>query len=226
MDYNDDGTVDGEQVESLMPAELTAAVEYLIARKVTNLKKYDFYISTDQDNNMHQRLIIPLKWQGNIIGYTARALVDGVKPKYYTNHEPDFVFNMDMQTADRQFVIVTEGPFDAMSVDGVAILGSEVSDQQVDIIDSLKKKVIVVPDFDVKINERTGKKMWSGRALIDAALENDWCVSFPLWAGEYKDIAEAVQKTDKLFVLKSIIDAHETSALKIELLTKKLYNTL
>jgi hypothetical protein len=29
-----------------------------------------------------------------------------------------------------------------------------------------------------------------------------------------------------LFALKSIIDAKETSALKIELLTKKLYNTL
>jgi DNA primase len=209
-----------------MPEQMSRAVEYIVSRKVYNSNRYDFYLSADTDHNMDQRLIIPLLWQGECIGYTARALVDNVKPKYYTHHEPDFVFNMDMQTPDRQFVIVTEGPFDAMAVDGVAILGSEISDQQADIIDSLKREVIVVPDFDVKINERTGKKIWSGRSLIDAALEYNWSVSFPIWAGEYKDVAEAREKTDQLFVFKSILDARESSALKIELLAKKLYNTL
>jgi DNA primase len=165
-------------------------------------------------------------WQGKCIGYTARAMEDGIKPKYYTHHEPDFVFNMDLQTPDKQFVIVTEGPFDAMSVDGVAVLGSEVSDQQADIIDSLKREVIVVPDFDIHVDEKSGKKKWPGRSLIDAALDNNWSVSFPVWTEKYKDVSEATENFGKLFALKSIIDAKETSALKIELLTKKLYNTL
>ena len=225
LDYDDLGQANFEQIMQIAPPMFITAVEYLYKRKIYH-KRYDFYITEDTAHNNHKRLIIPLMWKGECVGYTARALDDDVKPKYYTNHEPDFVFNMDMQTQDKQFVIVTEGPFDAMSVDGVAVLGSEISDQQTDIIDSLKREVIVVPDFDVHVDVKSGKKKWPGRSLIDAALDNNWSVSFPVWTEQYKDVSEATENFGKLFALKSIIDAKETSALKIELLTKKLYNTL
>jgi DNA primase len=171
-------------------------------------------------------VIIPFTWKHQIIGYTARALVDGIKPKYHNSHEPNFVFNVDKQLPTSQFVIVVEGPFDAMSVDGVAILSNEINDTQADIIESLGREVIIVPDFDVHINERTGKKAWPGRSLIDAALEYGWTVSFPVWSEQYKDTASAVEHLGPLFVLKSILDARETSALKIELKSKTLYNKL
>jgi DNA primase len=108
---------------------------------------------------------------------------------------------------------VCEGPFDAMSVDGVAVLGNEVSEQQADIIDSLGRDVIVVPDAD-----RAGAK------LVDAALEYGWSVSYPIWQKDCKDIGSAVEKYGKLFVLKSILAGKETGRLKIELLKKRLYN--
>jgi DNA primase len=98
-----------------------------------------------------------------------------------------------------------------MSIDGVAVLSNECSEQQADIIDSLGREVIVVPDGDK-----------AGVKLVNNALEYGWSVSFPLWLGTFKDINEAVIKYGKLFVLKSILDAKETSRLKIELRKKKL----
>ena len=104
-----------------------------------------------------------------------------------------------------------------MAVDGVAVLGSECSEVQADIIDSLGKEVIVVPDAD-----RAGMK------LVNQAIEYGWSVSFPIWQREgakiCKDVSEAVRMYGKLFVLKSILDSRESSKLKIELMRKKLYN--
>ena len=55
---------------------------------------------------------------------------------------------MDAQDWTRKFVIVTEGPFDAIAVSGVSILGSEINDTQRELIDALGRRVIVVPDRD------------------------------------------------------------------------------
>lgn len=194
-----------------VPAEYLAAVEY-VARRQININKYEFYWTPEEAYNLHRRIIVPFYYEKNIIGYTARAIADGIKPKYYSNHPADTVFNLDQQQADWQFVIVCEGPFDAMSVDGVAISGSEISDQQAELIDRLQREVIVVPDTDR-----------AGRKLVDRAIELGWTVSFPIWQETCKDINEAVIKYGKLFVLKSILDARETSKLKIELKRKRLY---
>jgi len=112
-----------------------------------------------------------------------------------------------------KFVVVVEGPLDAMAIDGVAVLSNECSEVQADIIDGLAREVIVVPDGD-----RAGAK------LIEAAIEYGWHVSFPIWQETCKDVSEAVERYGKLFVLKSIIDARETSRLKIELKKKRLLN--
>jgi hypothetical protein len=192
--------------------EFHDAVVYAAARQV-DLSRYDFYWTPETHNNLNRRVIIPFTWRNQIIGYTARALYDDVKPKYYNSHEPGYVFNVDQQRADSKFVIVCEGPFDAMSIDGVAILGNVVSEQQADIIDSLAREVIVVPDADS-----------AGRGLVDAALEYGWSVSFPVWQKTHKDVSSAVTEYGKLFVLKSILDQRETNRLKIELRGKRLYN--
>jgi DNA primase len=100
-----------------------------------------------------------------------------------------------------------------MAIDGVAVLSNECSEVQADIIESLGKEVIVVPDTDK-----------SGSKLVDQALEYGWAVSYPVWQKDYKDVSDAVKELGKLFVLKSILDAKETGRLKIELLKKRLYN--
>ena len=197
-----------------IPEDLTRAVDYVIQRKITvSEEKYNFYWTSDQEHNYHRRVIIPFYWQGQLIGSTARATVEGIKPKYYSDYEPNFVFNVDQQTPGKKFVIVVEGPFDAMAIDGVAVLSNECSETQADIIDSLAREVIVVPDRD-----RAGVK------LVDAAIEYGWSVSFPIWHETCKDVSEAVVKYGKLFVLKTVLESRQSSRLKIELHKKKLYN--
>lgn len=193
-----------------VPAALLASIEYVHRRQI-DLTKYKFYWTPEEAYNLHRRIIVPFYYQEKIIGYTSRAIVDGIKPKYWSSHPADFVFNLDTQQPDWKFVIVCEGPFDAMSIDGVALSGSEVSDQQAELIDRLQREVIVVPDGDR-----------AGRKLIDRAIELGWTVSFPVWLETCKDINEAVAKYGKLFVLKSILESRETNRLKIELRKKRL----
>lgn len=195
-----------------VPAELLAAIEYVHRRSI-DINRYNFFWTPEEAYNLHRRIVIPYYYQGKTVGYTSRAIADGIKPKYWSSHPADFVFNLDQQQPDWKFVIVCEGPFDAMSVDGVSVSGAEISDTQVDQIDRLQREVIVVPDTD-----RTGRK------LVDRAIEAGWSVSFPVWQETCKDINDAVVKYGKLFVLKSILAARETSRLKIELKKKKLYN--
>lgn len=207
----------------LVPSQLIQAVEYVSGRGI-DVQKYQFYLSSDTAYNMHRRVIIPLYWHDRLIGYTARALDHATQPKFHSSHEPNYVFNVNHQLPNSQFVIVCEGPFDAMSIDGVAVLGSSVSETQADIIDALSREVIVVPDFDVKPGKK-GRMAWTGQQLVDAALEYGWSVSFPVWRETCKDINEAVVKYGRLFVLKSILDAREKNKLKIELIKKKIHTS-
>ena len=194
----------------LIPPQLASGIEYVNTRSIDS-NKYEFYFTDNKSYNLHRRIIIPYYYEGKLVGNSARALDDNVKPKYWSNHPPNYVFNLGKQDADWKFVIVVEGPFDAMSIDGVSIQGSEISDTQAELIDRLQREVIVVPDTDR-----------AGRKLVDRAIELGWTVSYPLWHETCKDLNEAVVKYGKLFVLKSIIEARETSRLKIELKKKKL----
>lgn len=200
----------------IIPDQLNRSVQYIANRRIpmrSVARKYEFYITDNEAYNLHRRVIIPYYYKNELVGYTARAIEDGIKPKYWSSHPADFVFNLDNQLPENKFVIVCEGPFDAMSVDGVSVSGAEISDIQVDQIDRLQREVIVVPDTD-----KAGKK------LVDRAIEAGWTVSFPVWMETCKDINEAVLKYGKLFVLKDILASRETSKLKIELKKKKLYS--
>ena len=187
------------------------ALEYCQQRQI-NLDRYPLLVSKHTEHNLNRRVIIPFTWQNQLIGFTSRTWDPMIKPKYYSQYAPNYVYNIDRQPADAEFVLVCEGPFDAISVDGVAILGNECSEEQADIIDTLQREVIVVPDRDR-----------AGTQLIQSAIEYNWSVSFPVWHETCKDTNEAVVKYGKLFVIKTILDAKQTSRLKIELMRKKLY---
>ena len=193
-----------------VPAEFHDAVLYTAVRRV-DLSKYEFYWTPERQYSLNKRVIVPFTWRNQIIGYTARTFAEDVKPKYHNSHEGNYVFNTDRQHKDAKFVIVVEGPFDAMAVDGVAILGNECSEIQADIIDSLGREVIVVPDADK-----------AGAKLVDKAVEYGWSVSFPVWQESHKDVASAVEQYGKLFTIKSILAGRETSKLKIKLLSKRM----
>jgi hypothetical protein len=203
-----DDSVSLSQVQASAPANWVQALTYLDDRKI-NLSNYEFYLTDTAAYNLNRRIIIPFYWKGELIGYTARSLDDSTKTKYHSSYEPNYVFNTDKQPVDGKFAIVCEGPFDAMSVDGVAVLSNDISDTQADILESLGRELVVVPDWDK-----------AGEKLIERAIEFGWTVSFPVWRETCKDVNEAVIQYGKLFVIKSILDARETNPVKIKLRMK------
>ena len=160
---------------------------------------------------MWKRFIIPCTYKNKLVGYTARTTDENSKPKYHNSYDTGYVYGMDDQLPNAKFVVVTEGVLDAMSIGGVGILSNNASEIQAEIIDTLAREVILVPDRDS-----------AGQRLIDDALEYGWSVSFPEWGSDVKDINDAVVRYGKLFTLKSIIDAKQTMSLKINLMRKRL----
>lgn len=169
----------------------------------------DFYWSPNLA--YRERLIIPFKYNNEIVGWTARHIGNG-KPKYLAETQPGYVFNMDAQRDQKVFVLVTEGTMDAIPLEGVATLGSEVNPQQAMLINKLNREVIVVPDRD-----KAGKKM------ISAAIEYGWSVSMPDWAPEIKDSGDAIKKYGRLYTLHSIVSSTLSSSLKIRLREKQWF---
>ncbi len=190
--------------------KIDALLNYLKARGI-DPSWYDFMYSPDFYFNFDQRVIIPFYWRGEIVGYTGRLFEKAEKIKYVTEVQPGYVFNLDAQTWDRKFVIVTEGPFDAITVSGVSILGSEINETQRELIEGLGKKIIVVPDRDAP-----------GEKLINQAMEFGWSVAFPEWAEDVDDVADAVLKYGRLFTIQSILKSTESNKLKIDL-KRKIY---
>jgi hypothetical protein len=62
--------------------------------------------------------------------------------------------------------------------------------------------------------------------LVDRAVELGWSVSMPEWGNEVKDVNDAVIKYGRLGALLIIMQARETSKIKIEMRKKQLVKRL
>ncbi len=190
------------------PEKLMPVVEYLVGRKLY-LEDYPFYWTPKI--GFSNRVIIPFYKDGVIVGYTARSVND-VKPKYISEQQPGYVFNLDRQTYDRNFVIVCEGPIDAISIDATALMGAEIKDSQNWLLRQLNKEIVLVPDRDHE-----------GPRCVEQALEYGWSVSMPDWPEGIKDVNDAVIKLGRLATLYLITSAKESNSLKIQLKAKKWF---
>lgn len=189
--------------------ELINAFCYL--RNVRGLEPYDYPYYWSKKVGFKNRVIVPFYKDGVVVGWTARATNDA-KPKFISEQQPGYVFNLDRQHWDRKYVIVVEGPFDAIAIDGVALLGSEVSAGQHLLINQLQREVIVVPDRDE-----------AGKKTIDQAVEFGWSVSMPDWPAGIKDVNDAVKTLGKLATLWLIINSRVQTELKIRLHAKNWF---
>jgi hypothetical protein len=159
-------------------------------------------------------VVIPFTHDNQVVGHTTRFLDDRT-PRYIQDIQPGYVFGTDLQKATWQYAIVVEGVFDALSIGGLAVLHAEINDAQVRLIRSLDREVIVVPDQDV-----------AGMRLVDRAVELGWTVSMPAWPTDVKDVNDAVIRWGRLATLITIMQARETSKIKIELRKKQLVKRL
>lgn len=205
---------ESELITSLLdhiPEKLVPVLEYLHSRKLY-LEDYPFYWTPKI--GFSNRVIIPFLKDNVIVGYTARAIGD-VKPKYISEQQPGYVFNLDRQHYDRQCVIVCEGPIDAISIDACAVMGAEIKDSQNWLLKQLGKEIVLVPDRDHE-----------GPKTIEQAIEFGWSVSMPNWPEGIKDVNDAVCKLGRLATLYLIMQAKESNALKIRLNVKKWFKDI
>lgn len=144
------------------------------------------------------RLIIPYFKSGQMIYYQARDVTENSKLKYISPEIPksSILFNIDMLYLSTDMPLyVTEGALDAIHLNGIAVLGNEISSTQRDMLKSSKRRKILVPDFN-----------GDSARLCEQFIENGWDVSFPEYRSSCKDVSEAVVKYGKLYTAKDIVE--------------------
>ena len=213
-----------ETVDSL--PEEHFAKKYVVGRQIPesfhsqlyfapDFKKFVESLGIEKDGLKEddQRLIIPFFYKNRIVGYTARTINSNQNPRYLSEQQPGYVFNLDRQTWERKFVVVCEGPIDAISIDACAILGAEIKKSQDYELRRLNKEIVWVPDRDHE-----------GPKTVEQALNFEWSVSMPDWPEGIKDINDAVCKIGRLATLYLIVQAKESNPLKIRLKAKTWFN--
>lgn len=180
-------------------------ISYMRERHLHMLPHTDWYYSSHE--KWKHRLIIPMRAQGKCVAYTGRYL--GTPPHHvpkYLNSQlpPGYLFNWDQLWADRKFVIVCEGPLDALAVQGVASLGSQLTEAQIYHLSRCDKQVCVLPD-----------RTKSNQQLIDIALAFGWSVCFPEWESHIKDASDACKAYGQIYTITSALAARTHNPLTI-----------
>jgi hypothetical protein len=183
--------------------------EYLAGRGL-NASSYTFYVTPDSESERERnRIIIPYYYNGKTVGYTSRFYTTN-GPKYLSEQQRGYIFNIDAQQDHWQTCILVEGQFDAISIGGCAYMSSTISDEQARLIKKLRRDIIVVPDRDS-----------AGMSICDRALDLGYRVSIPDWGSEVKDVNDAVKTYGRLATTLSILEAATSSKITIEMKRKK-----
>lgn len=199
--------------EGCTDPDFLEVVEYAYQRgeELANSTTF-FWTPVPDAYRMNRRLIIPFYHEGNVVGYTGRIIDNVAGNRYHTYSPPNYLFNNHvMKDRNRSFLIVQEGPTDALSIDGIATLGAHLNEQQAQWLKSTGKKIVVVPDRDE-----------SGQRLIDEAAKHRWFVAFPkdYWEPDVKDTAEAVKRYGRLYTLTSIVKSATDQPARINVLRR------
>lgn len=198
--------------EKKINEDMLNVVEYLYHRNPNIFYWFDDIYWSEKYPN---RAIFTRTSNGKVLGWTGRDCSGTMKNRYLDSLNNQHLFNMDkLFKNNRKFVIIVEGIMDAIAVDGVAICGSKVTENQLSFINKAKddKEIILLPDRDK-----------DGKALIKVAKDNGWSVSFPPWNDGIKDADDAVKDMGRLFALKAIIQNKESNGLKIDLKAKEWF---
>lgn len=160
-------------------------IEYLLNRRLDPLKLNAHF---SVDSKWLNRVILPCMREGKIIYWQARTILN-VKPRYLSSglNKDAVLWGYDELWRNQdQPLFVTEGIADAASVDGVALLGSTLSEAKLEVLNRCRRRKIVVVDPDE-----------NGRALANLALQHGWEITFP----PAEDANKSVIKYGKLYTL-------------------------
>ena len=141
------------------------------------------------------RIITPIYKNEKLVFYVGRDMTDKKMKKYESpsTSRRNVIYGFDQLFEDTtRPLYVVEGIFDAMVVNGVAILGNELSDSHLYWLNRSNRQKVYIPD-----------RFGDGHINAFKAIEHGWSVGFPD-IGTCKDVNAAVQKYGSLYVLASI----------------------
>ena len=167
-------------------------VAYLIERKV-DVFNYPFYFSLEP--RFKDRIIIPFYRQGKLIFWQARS-IDQQEKKRYDNapvNREAVIFNFDrLFDYSRGPLLVTEGVFDALMFDGVAILGSSLNDAKIQLLSKSPRRLVFVIDKDS-----------NGALLAEKVLSLGWDITFCPYGAD--DLNTSVRRFGKTWTASQLI---------------------
>lgn len=177
------------------------AWDYLENQRGVDPSKHDFYLSTGEGTpdakRWKGRVIIPIYKDNKLIFWQGRDLTGKAIKKYLSPSVPKdkIMYGFDRLTHSDEPLYVTEGWFDAEAVDGIALMGNEISDHHVKWLNRSSRRKVYVPD-----------RFGDGKRAAMKALKMGFSISTPDIGDNCKDLSDAVKKYGKLFVLKTLAD--------------------
>jgi hypothetical protein len=191
-----------------IPDEFIKVIEYLNTRGYTIADGWNYHWSPSTKWDLNKRIIIPFYYKNKVVGWTARyaGTPPHGTPRYFNSElQQGYMFNLDViNLHERKYILIVEGPFDAIAIDGIAVSGSELNKERLAWLSSSPAEKIIVPD-----------RQRNNQGLIDAGVENGWSVSFPEWEEDIKDAAAASARYGKLFTLQTILKSRTKNQLQI-----------
>lgn len=177
------------------------AKDFLENERHLDPSKYPYLLSSANTgvpgiDKWRGRLIIPVYKNKKLVFYQGRSLYPAQKKYESPATAKDrvlFGFDKLFEHTDAPLYVV-EGIFDAMAIDGVALMGNELTDAQAEWLNRSKRRKVYIPD-----------RFGDGRRVALECLKEGWQVSTPD-IGSCKDMNEAVVKYGRVYVLKTIAD--------------------
>lgn len=165
-------------------------IEYLLGRQMDPLK---FYFSLDPQHL--RRVIIPFWRDQKLIYWQSRAIDRPIKPRYRncSASKDAIIYGYDkLFTYSEDPLFVSEGAFDAESVDGICILGSSLNAAKIEVLHKTRRRIIFVIDRDS-----------NGGDLGDEVIKQGWELTFVDPRAD--DVNDSVIKFGKLYTIYSLI---------------------
>lgn len=171
-------------------------IAYIESRKFS-IDSYPWHFIPDsfKDDYLKNRIIIPYYRNNRIIYWQARSINSFVKKRYLNCvvQKAAVIFGYDeLYSWTNKPLFITEGVFDAISIGGVCLLGSVLSDEMLSILQKTRRRVIFVIDKDGQ-----------GKKLATQVIEHNWEISFcPVGTS---DVNDSIIKNGKLFTVYSLL---------------------
>lgn len=174
-------------------------LEYLLNRNIDPVRT-QFYFSTDRKHL--GRIIIPYLRDGKLIYWQARHIDSKVKPRYLncTVAKDAVMYGYDrLHSFDETPLFVTEGVFNAILVNGIAIMSSDLNASKIEVLKRTRRRLIFIRDRDA-----------NGDKLSQQVLENGWEITTT--DSRVGDVNDSINRFGHAYTAYSLIKNAQTPA--------------